>query len=49
MRLRFTPTAGGTFFKSLRHTVVERKDSFDFLIKIEWDVFHGGAVPAAGE
>lgn len=35
MRPCFTPTAGGTFYKNLQHTVVVRKDSFEFVIKLE--------------
>ncbi len=35
MRPCFTPTAGGTFFKNLQHTIVVRKDAFEFVIKLE--------------
>lgn len=35
MRPCFTPTAGGTFYKNLRFTIITRKDSFEFVIKIE--------------
>ena len=35
MRPCFTPTAGGTFYKNLQHTIVARKDAFEFVIKLE--------------
>ena len=35
MRPCFISTAGGTFYKNLNHTVVVRKDSFEFVIKLD--------------
>ena len=35
MRPCFSPTAGGTFYKNLRFTLITRKDSFEFVIKLE--------------
>ena len=35
MRPCFAPTAGRTFYKTLRHTVIVRKDSFEYVIKME--------------
>jgi|GEM_PF-2799877 len=35
MKPCFTPTAGGTFYKNLQHTIVAHKDSFEFVIKLE--------------